>query len=407
MFNESFDVQLLNLKSKDGSATVRRRTPSTSSVNSASYLLSSSSTSSLTHTDLIRNLNKLYNNEQQLNLTAANATQLVDYFDNAHYDEEFQLEDMINSTALFLSGCGKAQDVSGQFDLTANETIIGANQTAVAAATNNNFESDNENNENNEINDDSEEYFFNDKNLFRTFIHQSVLSSSFNNKNVTEIGSRLLFAPSIFRFSPKQQCSATNKSGLRKFRARKQTSVKKPAKRTVAFKKSTRRGRNSNKLNLKSKPIERLLTNIEPAFVKMPTATNNQFYKRSFKVEKLLNDSRGMKKYLIDYDCMFSVTTSKLARRSLVDCEDTASVSMSGRDEMGGMSSNVSMCGDSNELTLDSTDMYGLDLMCCPKASVACVGSSGTSVVGKMNNSNSFSSSSSNRCSSGYLSDSN
>lgn len=31
---------------------------------------------------------------------------------------------------------------------------------------------------------------------------------------------------------------------------------------------------------------------------------NTTVYRPSFKVEKLLNDSRGMKKYLIDYDCL-------------------------------------------------------------------------------------------------------
>lgn len=31
---------------------------------------------------------------------------------------------------------------------------------------------------------------------------------------------------------------------------------------------------------------------------------NSTVYRPSFKVEKLLNDSRGMKKYLIDYDCL-------------------------------------------------------------------------------------------------------
>lgn len=34
--------------------------------------------------------------------------------------------------------------------------------------------------------------------------------------------------------------------------------------------------------------------------------TNLKSYKPSFKVEKLLNDSRGMKKYLIDYDCLMA-----------------------------------------------------------------------------------------------------
>lgn len=34
-------------------------------------------------------------------------------------------------------------------------------------------------------------------------------------------------------------------------------------------------------------------------------------YRPSFKVEKLLNDSRGMKKYLIDYDCLFEQPAAK------------------------------------------------------------------------------------------------
>lgn len=34
--------------------------------------------------------------------------------------------------------------------------------------------------------------------------------------------------------------------------------------------------------------------------------SNLKLYKPSFKVEKLLNDSRGMKKYLIDYDCLMA-----------------------------------------------------------------------------------------------------
>jgi hypothetical protein len=38
--------------------------------------------------------------------------------------------------------------------------------------------------------------------------------------------------------------------------------------------------------------------------VEVSKNTNLKLYKPSFKVEKLLNDSRGMKKYLIDYDCL-------------------------------------------------------------------------------------------------------
>ena len=46
------------------------------------------------------------------------------------------------------------------------------------------------------------------------------------------------------------------------------------------------------------------------------SATNNKnanlkLYKPSFKVEKLLNDSRGMKKYLIDYDCLMKSSKQK------------------------------------------------------------------------------------------------
>jgi hypothetical protein len=371
-FNESFDVNLLNLKCKRHQL---KRTPSSSSTNSTSYLLSSSSTSSIAHTDLIRNLNKLYNNE---NNNSTTNTHTADYFyDNNNYDEEFLIDDLINSTALFLN----KNSSQTEFDLTseaANATIICANQT------------------NEIITHDEDEYFYNDNNLFKTFIHQTILSSSF--KAAAAVESRLLFAPSVFRSSPKSTAalSSSNKSGLRKFRAKKQQKAagKKSAKRSVAFKKSTKRGRN-NKLNLKSKPIDKLLNNIEPVFVKMPAKNNNQFYKRSFKVEKLLNDSRGMKKYLIDYDCMFMASTVRP-----IDCESSVSMSIHENDKLS--SSNVSMCDENEiELTLDSGDMFGLEFL------NGLTKSKPDSQSLKINQSTSFSSSSSNRCSSGYLSDSN
>jgi len=43
---------------------------------------------------------------------------------------------------------------------------------------------------------------------------------------------------------------------------------------------------------------------------------NNVNYKPSIKVEKLLNDTRGMRKYLIDYDCLMSTKTTTTTKNS-------------------------------------------------------------------------------------------
>lgn len=47
-------------------------------------------------------------------------------------------------------------------------------------------------------------------------------------------------------------------------------------------------------------------------------SNNTTVYRPSFKVEKLLNDSRGMKKYLIDYDCLLEQPSLKKQQQSAV-----------------------------------------------------------------------------------------
>lgn len=65
---------------------------------------------------------------------------------------------------------------------------------------------------------------------------------------------------------------------------------------------------NSNNNNSQTTRDEMLTPNVTVSSSKSETS-NLKSYKPSFKVEKLLNDSRGMKKYLIDYDCL--MTSSK------------------------------------------------------------------------------------------------
>lgn len=85
-----------------------------------------------------------------------------------------------------------------------------------------------------------------------------------------------------------------------------------------------------------------------PALVRRHTATTGSnhnkstTYRPSFKVEKLLNDSRGMKKYLIDYDCLFQPIGHK-ANVKTVDLtgrpdDDVASLPGSNRCSSGYLS---------------------------------------------------------------------
>jgi len=69
---------------------------------------------------------------------------------------------------------------------------------------------------------------------------------------------------------------------------------------------------NNNSQNTRD---EMLTPNVTVSSSKNETS-NLKSYKPSFKVEKLLNDSRGMKKYLIDYDCL--MTSSKQQQYSSI-----------------------------------------------------------------------------------------
>lgn len=367
-FNESFDVNLLNLKLHGKSRLVDQA--------NFDLLHSPCSSSSSSISQLYRNLNKLYHNEQ-INSQSIN---------NQHQAQTVADHDLLMDAS---------SDLFQLDDFLANNTIrvnenIGSNTLICFSASSMTQKADDFACEAAELEEDfyNDMMNGNDQLLFNAADQTTVLSSSF--KIAEEESERFLFKPSFFRIvSPKgvnlnSTFNTSHHTTSRKCRAKlnQNNKRKRRAVKKINFKKANTVKKSS--VNLKSKPIQTILANIQPAFCKIPQKTGQQIYKRSFKIEKLLNDSRGMKKYLLDYDGLFMNNNNQV---NLPSCQENIQADYDDQLSVSSASSFVhnDLYHEDLALEFDVETLIGLDL---PKKS------------------SSFSSnSSSNRCSSGYLSD--
>ena len=383
-FNESFDAHLLNLKPKRTLSASSAAT-NCSSISSSSFLLPCSSwsmaASCCSSVDLIRNLNKLNNNNNNKEEQQKQQGFEEDFCD-FQLDHDHIGTGLINSTALFVKHEDEKAAAAVYHDFSAelmDSTIICQQNSTQADDDDDGY-------------NHRQEYFYSENNLFKTFIHQSILTSSLFKSSEPSL---LQFKPSLFRLSPKsmalssrsrnhhhhrrrrrrrRRSSSSSSRARAAFRARPRATISNKS----AFKRSTATRRTRRRSNKLLKPIRTLLVQ---SVCRVPEATS-AFYKRSCKVEKLLNDSRGMKKYLIDYDDMCELMRSSNnnttpAAEAILEPESSSSSSSS---------SSAAFSLSENEAELTRL-VLGLDS------------------ISEENKPNSFSSASSNRCSSGYLSD--
>ena len=334
LFNESFDANLLNLKQK-----------SITSLNEDDLCNSF---------ELMKNLNKLYANEHiQFENESICAMDSFD-FDTANQIESMEVSDYIDlddsvfNTILFED----PKNNSIQFENTKGlESLLTRSDTKIVLLKDKNYE-----------------------NLCQSLGCFTKSNSSFASFSST---------PSMAR--TKTKCSKTHKNSLfskmndssktKKFRSR--------IERLRQTKNFYRRQRTSS-LNVQS------MNQMENVFLQ--TENKEKSYKPSFKVEKLLNDSRGMKKYLIDYDFLMSHqrkrknTVSLNNLNSLCNEFDTTSLLSSSTNSMSSI-----------DLKLNENDEW------CDKlrGPLFC----DVSIDDKENSLQMMNIPSSNRCSSGYLSD--
>lgn len=115
-------------------------------------------------------------------------------------------------------------------------------------------------------------------------------------------------------------------------------------------------------------------------------------YRPSFKVEKLLNDSRGMRKYLVDYDGLMS-QTNKRKRKNTIS-----------------LSNLNSLCNDSQSfMSTSASSLSSIEFDLTNENELGCSNLRGALIfedsLEEKENSLNLNIPSSNRCSSGYLSD--
>ncbi|CAF0709034.1 unnamed protein product [Brachionus calyciflorus] len=332
LFNESFDANLFKLRRK--------------SLNS---LQDDDLQSSF---ELIKNLNKLYANEN------------IQFNENESCFSAIDSFDMENLTQL------ESMDVSDYIDLDDSlfNTIL--------------FE---------DFKNDSK-FFDNHKN-FESFMTQSdtqIFFSKESEKNMCQsMGCFTKSESSIGSFSSTPS-STRIKSRSILFKMSESCRTKKLRSRIERLKQTNnfyRRRQRTSSLSVQN----------NKSFKNTPEIKN--FYKPSFKVEKLLNDSRGMKKYLVDYDVLMSQKNQRKRNKTI------------------SLNNLNSLCNDFTELTPSSiltsnaNSLSSIDLDC----KLENENSEWTDKLRgalfydlSMNdkeNSNQLNLPSSNRCSSGYLSD--
>lgn len=335
LFNESFDANLLNLKQK-----------SIDSLNENDLYNSF---------ELMKNLNKLYANEPiQFENESICAMDSFD-FDSVNQNESMEVSDYIDlddsvfNTILFEDNKNNSIQFENAKDF---ESMLTKSDTKILLLKDPKYE-----------------------NLCQSLGFFTKSNSSFASFSSTPSAARTK-AKSFKCFKSSVFSKMNDSSKTKKFRSR--------IERLRQTKNFYRRQRTSS-LNVQT------MTQIENVFTQIENDNNKvKSYKPSFKVEKLLNDSRGMKKYLIDYDFLMS---HQRKRKNTVSLNNLNSL----RNELDTTASLLSSSTNSMssiDIKLNENDEW------CDKlrGPLFCD-------IDDKENSLQMNIPSSNRCSSGYLSD--
>lgn len=260
-FNESFDVNLLNLKNRHRNHHHHHNNASTTTI---SDLYNNS-------VDLLNNLNRLYNNLEQ------NCDDVL----SLSFDSEFQRTDVIT----------KMEEATNELTIMVN---------------NGDEEEDDNNSEFVDMDSSTSDELFNPSEI------SSPIEKSFR-KTTTTTSTR----------SPRNRKLIFNRT------------IAKLDLQLVDMLKTKRFRSKMERLNhTRNFYSRRNRTTGGEVVEATPRRGVKLGYKPSFKVEKLLNDSRGMKKYLIDYDCLMhtQLGSGKKLENETLKCASSLSIS-NGNDE--------------------------------------------------------------------------